>query len=80
MAECVDTIVEHESARPVQHTVAETDLKPGAIGLPGVLMQGVTAIAPAIAGMFTMPCAIAVPDASRSVSNGEWHHSNGIVW
>jgi amino acid transporter len=38
-----------------QHTVASTDLKAGAIGLPGVLMQGVTAIAPAIAGMFTIP-------------------------
>ena len=38
-----------------QHTVAQTQLKPGAIGLPGVLMQGVTAIAPAIAGMFTIP-------------------------
>lgn len=38
-----------------QHTVAETRLKAGAIGLPGVLMQGVTAIAPAIAGMFTIP-------------------------
>ncbi len=38
-----------------RHTVAQTDLKAGAIGLPGVLMQGVTAIAPAIAGMFTIP-------------------------
>jgi amino acid transporter len=38
-----------------QHTVAETQLKAGAIGLPGVLMQGVTAIAPAIAGLFTIP-------------------------
>jgi amino acid transporter len=38
-----------------QHTVAETKLRPGAIGLPGVLMQGVTAIAPAIAGLFTIP-------------------------
>jgi amino acid transporter len=38
-----------------QHTVAETALRPGAIGLPGVLMQGVTAIAPAIAGLFTIP-------------------------
>src|SRR5438477_12676474 len=38
-----------------QHTVAQTELKAGAIGLPGVLMIGVTAIAPAIAGMFTIP-------------------------
>ncbi|HEY5058889.1 MAG TPA: APC family permease [Gaiellaceae bacterium] len=38
-----------------QHMVAETQLKAGAIGLPGVLMQGVTSIAPAIAGMFTIP-------------------------
>jgi amino acid transporter len=38
-----------------QHTVAQTELKAGAIGLPGVLMQGVTAIAPAIAGLFTIP-------------------------
>jgi hypothetical protein len=36
------------------HTVAQTELKPGAIGLPGVLMQGVTAIAPAIAGLLTI--------------------------
>jgi amino acid transporter len=38
-----------------QHMVAETQLKAGAIGLPGVLMQGVTSIAPAIAGLFTIP-------------------------
>lgn len=38
-----------------QHTVAETQLRAGAIGLPGILMQGVTTIAPAIAGMFTIP-------------------------
>ncbi len=49
-----DSIVEHGSVRP-EHTVAQTELKAGAIGLPGVLMQGVTAIAPAIAGMFTIP-------------------------
>jgi amino acid transporter len=42
-----------------QHTVAQTELKAGAIGLPGVLMQGVTAIAPAIAGMFTIPFIVA---------------------
>src|SRR5919202_532058 len=38
-----------------QHTVAETQLRAGAIGLPGILMIGVTTIAPAIAGMFTIP-------------------------
>ena len=38
-----------------QHTVSETKLKAGAIGLPGVLMQGVTSIAPAIAALFTLP-------------------------
>jgi amino acid transporter len=38
-----------------RHMVAETELRAGAIGLPGVLMQGVTAIAPAIAGLFTIP-------------------------
>jgi amino acid transporter len=38
-----------------QHTVVETRLKPGAIGLPGVLMQGVSAIAPAVAALFTLP-------------------------
>ena len=38
-----------------QHTVAQTKLRAGAIGLPGVLMQGVTAIAPAIAALFTLP-------------------------
>jgi amino acid transporter len=43
------------AASAEQHTVAQTQLKAGAIGLPGVLMQGVTAIAPAIAGMFTIP-------------------------
>jgi amino acid transporter len=37
------------------HTVAQTELKPGALGLGGVLMQSVTSIAPAIAGMFTIP-------------------------
>ncbi len=48
--------ISRSTASPqVEHTVAETDLKAGAIGLPGVLMQGVTAIAPAIAGMFTIP-------------------------
>jgi amino acid transporter len=37
------------------HTVVETRLKPGAIRLPGVLMQGVSAIAPAVAALFTLP-------------------------
>lgn len=51
-----ETIPEDTARRAgQQHTVAETELKAGAIGLPGVLMQGVTAIAPAIAGMFTIP-------------------------
>ncbi|HEX3979553.1 MAG TPA: APC family permease, partial [Solirubrobacteraceae bacterium] len=50
-----ETISEPTAPGPGQHTVAETELKAGAIGLPGVLMQGVTAIAPAIAGMFTIP-------------------------
>ena len=43
------------SAPDGQHTVAKTELKAGAIGLPGVLMQGVTSIAPAIAALFTLP-------------------------
>src|SRR6201986_3212052 len=43
------------AAHEHEHVVAQTELKAGAIGLPGVLMQGVTAIAPAIAGMFTIP-------------------------
>jgi amino acid transporter len=34
---------------------ASTSLKKGVISLPGVLMQSVTSIAPAIAGMFTIP-------------------------
>ena len=34
---------------------ASTRLKANVVTLPGVLMQSVTAIAPAIAGMFTMP-------------------------
>jgi amino acid transporter len=50
-----ETISEPTAPGPGQHTVAQTQLKAGAIGLPGVLMQGVTAIAPAIAGMFTIP-------------------------
>lgn len=33
----------------------DTGLKKGVLTLPGVLMQSVTAIAPAIAGMFTVP-------------------------
>ncbi|HEX6932616.1 MAG TPA: APC family permease [Streptosporangiaceae bacterium] len=33
----------------------EASLKKGVISLPGVLMQSVTSIAPAIAGMFTVP-------------------------
>jgi amino acid transporter len=37
------------------HFVADTSLKAGAIKLPGILMQGVTTIAPAIAGLFTIP-------------------------
>src|SRR6478672_2998875 len=44
-----------QPAAMTEHTVAETELKAGAIGLPGVLMIGVTTIAPAIAGMFTIP-------------------------
>jgi len=38
-----------------QNTFAQTPLKANAIGLPGVLMTGVTNIAPAIAGLFTIP-------------------------
>ena len=37
---------------------ASPGLKTGAIRLPGVLMQSVTSIAPAIAGMFTVAAAI----------------------
>src|SRR6476619_7121784 len=44
-----------QPAAMTEHTVAETELKAGAIGLTGVLMIGVTTIAPAIAGMFTIP-------------------------
>ena len=50
-----DVVSQPSAAGAEQHMVAETKLKAGAIGLPGVLMQGVTAIAPAIAGMFTIP-------------------------
>src|SRR5579859_4097842 len=50
-----EVIAPQPGPRADQHTVAQTELKAGAIGLPGVLMQGVTAIAPAIAGMFTIP-------------------------
>lgn len=50
-----ETVSGEPGVGPEQHTVAQTELKAGAIGLPGVLMQGVTAIAPAIAGMFTIP-------------------------
>jgi amino acid transporter len=48
-------VVSQPTTGAEQHTVAQTELKAGAIGLPGVLMQGVTSIAPAIAGMFTIP-------------------------
>src|SRR5206468_5814473 len=50
-----EVISEPPSSGGQEHTVAQTELKAGAIGLPGVVMQGVTAIAPAIAGMFTIP-------------------------
>jgi amino acid transporter len=50
-----DRIMKQPATGAEQHTVARTELKAGAIGLPGVLMQSVTAIAPAIAGMFTIP-------------------------
>jgi len=36
-------------------------LKANVVTLPGVLMQSVTAIAPAIAGMFTMPFIVLTP-------------------
>jgi amino acid transporter len=49
-----ETITEQAAPGPGQHTVAETELKAGAIGLPGVLMQGITTIAPAIAGLLTI--------------------------
>lgn len=42
----------HESSVPPE---ASSGLKSGVLTLPGVLMQSVTAIAPAIAGMFTIP-------------------------
>ena len=65
-----------------QHTVAETELKAGAIGLPGVLMIGVTAIAPAIAGMFTIPfwishCSAIVSSSqpSSALFSPSWHSS-----
>jgi len=37
---------------PGQVWVAKTDLKPGAVGLTGAIMQNVTHIAPAIAAFF----------------------------
>ncbi len=43
------------STTPADVTPQEGGLKKGAISLPGVLMQSVTSIAPAIAGMFTVP-------------------------
>ena len=36
-----------------QHMVAQTELKAGALGLPAVIMQGVTTIAPAIAILYS---------------------------
>jgi amino acid transporter len=38
---------------------SEHELKAGVISLPGVLMQSVTSIAPAIAGLFTVPFIVA---------------------
>ncbi len=43
------------STTPADVIPQEGTLKKGAIKLPGVLMQSVTSIAPAIAGMFTVP-------------------------
>ena len=42
-------------ATPTEATGAQTGLRSGSIGLAGVLMQSVTTIAPAIAGLFTIP-------------------------
>ncbi len=50
----------YSSARPDRAGPAATAtpgsrLKTGVVTLPGVLMQSVTSIAPAIAGLFTVP-------------------------
>ena len=44
-----------QSTTSADVTPQEGRLKKGVINLPGVLMQSVTSIAPAIAGMFTVP-------------------------
>ena len=41
-----------------EHVVARTELKAGALHLPEVLMQSVTAIAPAIAALFYTPAIV----------------------
>jgi hypothetical protein len=42
----------YEGAVPADR-VAHTDLKAGALGLPAIVMQGVTTIAPAIAILYS---------------------------
>src|SRR5512142_587303 len=40
-------------------TVAETELKPGALRLPSIFMQSLTMVAPGIAAMFYTPVVVA---------------------
>ncbi len=54
----------HSSGRTGRAGTAVTEsprgrLKEGVVTLPGVLMQSVTSIAPAIAGLFTVPFIVA---------------------
>src|SRR3984957_4930791 len=54
----------HSSGGPDMGGTAVTEppgsrLKAGVVSLPGVLMQSVTSIAPAIAGLFTVPFSVA---------------------
>ena len=47
-----ESIAQPGVAAGEQHMVAQTELKAGALGLPAVIMQGVTTIAPAIAILY----------------------------
>ena len=60
---------------PGQVWVAKTDLKPGAVGLTGAIMQNVTHIAPAIAAFFLLRSFIfptSAPTWLRGTSSFNW--------
>jgi len=52
------------SAIPADRPTAHTDLKAGALGLPAVVMQGVTTIAPAIAILYSFQFIVSLAGVS----------------